>query len=195
MHADDHPQKKKTCHKQHCSWLCHFSLLIVNYNNEQIILPLFTLLLLCCGCNTSKKSASPDLDEFLMESCVCGLVLGFWWFAHAWFMLSQDADSNQPFFVRIVISKETEAKQLSIRSVSSTFCPPHELKVHHLPGMSCSRKLHQFWEFWMAWQEHKISSCSTFLPLQLSLRASGRLEFCYIQHAIAGANWIEEFNT
>ena len=41
-------------------------------------------------------------------------------------------------------AEETEAKQLSIRSISSTFCPPHELKVHHLPGMSCSRKLHQF---------------------------------------------------
>ena len=41
-------------------------------------------------------------------------------------------------------AKETEAKQLSIRSISSTFSPPHELKVHHLPGMSCSRKLHQF---------------------------------------------------
>lgn len=25
VHADDHPQKKKPCHKQHCSWLCHFS--------------------------------------------------------------------------------------------------------------------------------------------------------------------------
>lgn len=120
-------------------------LLIVNYHNKQIILPLFTRLLLCCGCNTSKKSASPDLDEFFKKSCVCWLVLGFWWFAHAWFMLSQDADSNQPFFVQIVsYAEETEAKQLSIRSISSTFCPPHELKVHHLPGMSCSRKLHQF---------------------------------------------------
>lgn len=29
----------------------------------------------------------------------------------------------------------------------------------------------------MAWQEHKISSCSTFLPLQLSLSALGGWSF------------------
>ena len=134
-------------------------LLIVNYHNEQIPLPLFIRLLLCCGCNTSKKSASPDLEPPWRNSPFPNLMNFSWSVAFVdWYLVFDDLLTQINHVVprcgfkstslcANCYAKETEAKQLSIRSIPSTFCPPHELKVHHLPGMSCSRRLHQFWEF------------------------------------------------